>query len=145
MAMSPEAQAEYERFLREAVLKRGALVSTGSTYYGWIADDWRHTSKCELTTTKVPEEITYSEFAGTFATSDSTHHAVEVSGVSCKCGQLKDRKVRWDASVSEVAEAVFELAFGKKAEGKPAPKKRTGGNFDDDVETTPHGVPWNYN
>jgi hypothetical protein len=128
MAMSPEAQAEYNRAMAAATVKHGSIVRTNGTFYGWSDYDaamhvagWSYTDKsvkpCPLV---VPEHGTvredeWSQFEGTFYDGDTTHHGVTVTGVSCSCGQLTDRTVRWEANMQEVAEAIFEIAFGPKA------------------------------
>src|SRR5687767_12929273 len=112
MTMSPEVRAEYDRVLRAVVLRRGILVSEKPRSFGWMDADYVHTSRCVVTSDRTPDESEWSEFAGTFAESDATRRGIDVSGVSCACGELVDRVVRWEAGPSEMIEAVFEEAFG---------------------------------
>lgn len=106
MSMSPEVERAYHDAMRRAVLRHGALIATGVTFYGWIADDWKHKHECELTTTAIPQEDEWFEFDGTFAPS-RIGRGVTVSEVSCRCGKLVNRRVRWEASPSTMIEAVF--------------------------------------
>jgi hypothetical protein len=125
MTMSPEVQQEYDTALLAATLKHGTVVATRGRW-GWQDFDAEcHLGRmgalpgepytpCRL----VPAagegvaEDEWIEFEGTFYEGDKTHHGVIVNHVSCACGQLTDRSVRWEARVQEVAEAVFEMAFG---------------------------------
>lgn len=103
--LSPAGQKRYDEILRRVVLREGSLVNATSTAYGWIASDWQHKHKCELTTTAVPTEITYDEWAGTFEPS-RTKYAMQVDRVNCKCGQLRNRKIRWDATIGDAIQLV---------------------------------------
>lgn len=127
MAMSPEAQAEYNRAMAAAAVKNGLIVRADPSYYGgW--SDWEAaehlnpygpaSAPCRLVAPEhgTVKEDEWSEFEGTFYDGDTSHHGVVVTGVSCVCGQLTDRAVRWEASMQEIAEAVFEIALGPKAE-----------------------------
>jgi hypothetical protein len=119
-SMSPEVRAEYQRALTRATARHGSIVSRDASFYGWT--DWdasTHAQRCDV---RVPEgaevsEVSWDEFRGTFYEGDTTVHGVEVDGASCRCGQIKDRRVRWSATVQEVAEAVFTEAFGARQGG----------------------------
>lgn len=133
MAMSPEAQAEYDEALTAAVLKHGTLVREDPSFYGWEDFDYhlghglrsRHTAhhlKCEIVSTGKPVESTWHEFQGTFYEGDTSVHGIDLPEVTCACGKVQDRTFRWQARMQEVAEAVFEEAFGNRAEEKPKSK-----------------------
>lgn len=124
--MDSEVRREYERHLMAVVLRQGALVSPDESIYGWIDYErpWdgrpAHLTVCPPTGKHV-EEMTWHEFAGTFYEGDTGVHGVQVTGVNCACGQLRNRKVRWSATVSEVAEAVFEELYRSlKIDNTPA-------------------------
>lgn len=109
-SMSPEARAEYDAALRAAVLRHGTLVDRRPDVYGWMDHNYAHAERCELTSTAAPEEVRWSEFQDTFSP-NRERTGTSVSGVSCACGELVDREVRWEASVSEVTEALFAALF----------------------------------
>jgi len=126
MSMSDEVRAEYEAALARVVVRNGSIVRTNDTYYGWndypafqhiVGGSWGDKGPgCALV---LPDgaravEDEWSEFAGTFADGDNVKHGAIVRGVSCKCGQLTGRSVRWEANMHEVAEAVFEEALGAR-------------------------------
>jgi hypothetical protein len=71
----------------------------------------------------VDEDAYWSEFAGTFASGDHYKHGMEVHGVTCNCGKIKNRIFRWDAPVGEAIRAVMvnlveEKVRGQKVKGK---------------------------
>lgn len=115
--MTPEVEREYKRHLMTAALQHGELVATDASFYGWrdySEEEWvgrrPHYRACALTGTSV-HETSWGEFMGTFYDGDTTVHGVEVRGVSCACGRLKDRRVRWTAHPGDVAKAVFEELY----------------------------------
>ena len=124
MTMSPEAQKQYDAAMMAAAIKHGTMVSRNPSFYGWSARPWsgddasdcKHMEHCQFVpgSTSAVEEDDWNEFMGTFYEGDTTKHGVIVKGVSCACGEIKDRSVRWQADMQEVAEAVFEEAFGPK-------------------------------
>lgn len=115
MTMSPRARAEYDRALRAAVLTHGVLVDPRPSVYGWMAYDWQHVASCVVSSDAAPREVEWSQFADTFAP-NLQKHGVGLSGVSCACGALVDREMRWEASPSEMTEALFEHVFARLAE-----------------------------
>ncbi len=116
MAMSPEIQEEYDRALKAATLDNGLVIDNRPSVYGWA--DYRaseHMRSCGGVSDSPVEEDDWYEFVGTFADPPNEHkHGMYVSNVSCRCGQLTGRSIRWDADRSEIAEAVFEYALGPK-------------------------------
>jgi hypothetical protein len=112
VSMSPETREEYRVALRAATLRHGTLVDRNPSVYGYIADDWEHAARCELSSGAVPEEVEWSQFQDTFAP-NKTYHGISLSGVNCACGTLVNREVRWEADVSEMTEAVFEHVFAR--------------------------------
>lgn len=133
MAMSPEAQAEYNKALTAAVLKHGTMVSKDASSYGWEdyeyhhGPNWsgRHKSHhvtCGWASVGKPEEDYWHEFQGTFYEGDTSVHGIVIKGLTCNCGRIQDREMRWQASIQTVAEAIFEEAFSKKNEEKPTSK-----------------------
>ena len=115
MSSSPQIQTEYERALRAAVLKHGALTDPESHAFGWVADDWEHKRVCVLTSGQVPDESEWTEFGGSFTDHHPTKHGIDLTGVSCACGQIENRTVRWQAGPAEMIQAVFEEAFGARS------------------------------
>lgn len=116
MAMSPETQKEYDAALKQATIQHGGVLDHRTSTFGW--EDYRaseHLRRCGGVSNEEVEEDDWYEFAGTFAGPEEGHkHGLLVSGVTCLCGELADRSVRWDADRSEIAEAVFEIALGPK-------------------------------
>lgn len=114
--MTPEVEQEYKRHLIAAVLRHGEMVSPTASYLSWRDHDEHipgrrsHPRDCPLTATDV-RETSWQEFMGTFYEGDDTVHGVEAIGVSCACGRLKDRRVRWTAHPGDVAKAVFEELY----------------------------------
>lgn len=118
--MNEEIQKEYDRLLIKLVLRHGDLVSERATTFGWrdyaetFPNDWygrtfvEHLERCGIQSVgSVQEEIWY-EFQGTFYEGDNSVHGVAVFGLTCNCGKLTNRSVRWSARMQEVAQAVFE-------------------------------------
>ena len=98
MTMSPEMRAEYDKAMMAAAMKHGIPVSRDASTYGWADYD------------------TWDEFVDTFYEGDTSQHGITVDKVTCACGEIgKDRQIRWKADMQEVAEAVFEEAFGGKS------------------------------
>lgn len=114
--MRPEVKVEYDRILGKLTVRNGSLLKQNPTSRFMLYD--RHTiahaGGCVTSVAKVEEDIWY-EFQGTFA-NDHSVHGITATGVTCTCGVLQDRTFRWQASVSEVAEAVFEEAFDTSRE-----------------------------
>jgi hypothetical protein len=115
MAMSLKAQNVYDAALLAAVLKHGVLVEKNPDIYSWMDLDWKHVRVCQVTTTDKPVEDHWNEFMGSFYEGDTSVHGIVLNKVSCACGKLKNRSLRLQGSVSEIAEAVFEEAFGGKS------------------------------
>jgi hypothetical protein len=113
MTMTPENETKYNKALRTATLKHGALTSRTDQSYGWIADDYMHKYECRLTSDQVPQESQWTEFSDSFTEHHPTKHGVDLKGVNCVCGQIVDRTVRWEANPAEMIKAVFEEAFNK--------------------------------
>lgn len=114
MTMSDAVRAEYERVLARVIIKRGSVVVQTDGWYGWVDyDATTHVSKCGVATHGAPDEDTWYEFKGTFYEGDTSVHGMALSGVTCKCGRITDRSLRWQASVVEVATEVFAEAYSK--------------------------------
>ena len=122
--MKPEIQREYDRTVTALVVERGDII--GGNGFGWQDfDALRHIGRLGLypgqtaCTLIVPEgaqprEDEWTQYEGTYGGNDTPHHGITVQGVSCACGQLTGRAVRWEAGLSEIAEAVFGGAFGAR-------------------------------
>lgn len=114
MAMSHEAQEQYNRALKVALIKNGSVVDLRPSTYGWQNyDDTEHLRRCGGWSLWNADEDTWHEFVDSYAGSEAKH-GLALQRVTCNCGQLAARTVRWRAELSEVAEAVFEAAFGPK-------------------------------
>lgn len=109
MAMSDEVRVEYERVLIAVVLRHGSVVDRGpGSYHGWQDyDRTTHLRECTTATHGAVAEATWHEFKGTFDEGDDSVHGVQVTHVTCACGQLSNVTVRWSARMQEIAEAVF--------------------------------------
>lgn len=114
--MDSNVKQEYDALLTEIALKQGALMSPPNLrQYGWIDGDYAHLSSCGVRTWGAVRETEFQQFEGTFFEGERIRHAVDVSGVTCNCGFLTDREVRWEPTggLSEVAEAVFTALYEK--------------------------------
>jgi hypothetical protein len=113
MSMSPEAQREYDDALRKITLQHGTPLRVNPSFY--VQNDYRlvgHAATCGIVTASKPKEDVWHEFAGTFASTDAgKRHGIVVTDVSCNCGQLVQRTIRWEASISEISEALFGEIF----------------------------------
>lgn len=115
--MSPEAEKRYHDLLRRVALKNGDIVRTDPSIYGWLDySATKHVRSCTLSSIATPEEIVFQEFAGTFATSDYTRHAIEVNDVSCECGTIRDRALRWETTVADALKIVLITELEKDDE-----------------------------
>jgi hypothetical protein len=114
MAMSPETQEEYDRALKTALIANGDVVESRPSTYGWKDyDATEHLRSCGGWSERPVEDDAWHEFIDSYEGS-AEKHGQSVSGVTCECGVLGGRTVRWDAQRDEIAEAVFEIAFGPK-------------------------------
>ena len=120
MTMSPEMRAEYDKAMMAAAMKHGIPVSRDASTYGWAdydaASHIREGCHAVTTAKSTAEGDTWDEFVDTFYEGDTSQHGITVDKVTCACGEIgKDRQIRWKADMQEVAEAVFEEAFGGKS------------------------------
>lgn len=114
MAMSPEAQEGYDRALKLALIRNGSVVEPRPSTYGWVEwDETEHLHRCGGWSLLAVEEETWQEFLNSYDGSGAKH-GLRLERVTCNCGHLAGRDIRWRAELSEVAEAVFEAAFGTK-------------------------------
>lgn len=115
MSMSPEVRREYEGALARVVIRCGNVVKSCHSIYGWSDyDATMHLRRCGVTSHGVPVETEWYEFVGTFD-DNAEVHGVMLSSVTCTCGRLSRRSLRWAGTVHEVAEAVFEEALGRRS------------------------------
>lgn len=112
MAMLPQTQAAYDKALTSVTLKNGTLVDLKPDIYGWIDPEYEHAWNCKLTTEGTPVEDVWTTFGDTNDPSGVSTHGIVIDQVYCVCGRLKDRRMRWEGSLSAIAGAVFEEAFG---------------------------------
>ena len=103
--MSDSAKAELRALIVSKLMANGDVVSLDPTYYGgWESyGDTVHLQECGGTAnpeTKL-EETYVREFMGTFYEGDTSVAVVELKGVSCNCGKLADRTIRWKGNVGE--------------------------------------------
>jgi hypothetical protein len=114
MAMSPEAQEEYNRALKVALIRNGSVVQEKPSTYGWADyEATEHLRQCGGWSLRDADEDAWHEFVDSYAGSE-VKHGLALEQVRCDCGHLAERTVRWRAELNEVAEAVFEAAFGPK-------------------------------
>lgn len=116
MAMSPDVEREYQNAIRQVVLKHGTPISLpGQGRWGWQDfEAGNHLWQCGGRSDREVAEDDWYEFVSMGGPGDGHTHGVSLPGVSCNCGHLTDRTVRWQAHPSEIAEAVFEQAFGSR-------------------------------
>jgi len=115
MALSEELQREYEAVLQRAILRHGTVTNLpGTGRWGWQDyDATSHLAQCGGLSERQVLEDEWSEWGGTDA-GPNYKHGMSLTGVSCQCGRLADRKVRWDDYPTNMTEAVFEEAFGRR-------------------------------
>ena len=103
--MSDSAKAELRALIVSKILTAGSVVSLTPHYYtGWEDyEDTYHLEECgaEVATDTKLEENYVHEFMGTFYEGDTSVAVVELNGVSCKCGQVDNRTIRWKGSIGE--------------------------------------------
>jgi len=107
---------EYETLLAQIAVRQGALLRPANDRgYGWIDPEWEHLSRCGVRSWGRATETTFQQFEGTFFEGERIHHAVDVADVTCHCGEITGREVRWEPSngLSDVAEAVFAALYEK--------------------------------
>lgn len=116
--MRDELRKEYEKILIELVMAKGYptwMPGTPRSRYAGPTDYTArsHVTQCEIVSTgKINEEYTWTEFSGTFASTGASHrYGIALEKVTCKCGELIDRKILWEATYPEVAAAVFEKMY----------------------------------
>lgn len=115
---------EFKNLVVETVLEHGTAVSPTANEYGWKDDDarchiegrntWRaqREGKPDPAPCKwVPnEETTFKEenvyeFGDTFNGNEGIF--INVSPVSCACGELKDRAIRYEGKTAEFIPLMF--------------------------------------
>lgn len=114
--MSPEVQREYSEILTQVALRNGALMaSPGDRQYGWIDSQYAHLATCGVKSYGRAVEREFSQFEGTFAPETRIRLAIDVDNVSCNCGQIVGREVRWEpcSGLQDVAQAVFAELYEK--------------------------------
>lgn len=114
MSMSLEVQAEYDRILAIVAVRNGALMSPPSDRgYGWIAMDWEHLARCKPKTWGKATEVTFTQFEGTFVEETRYRMAIDVKDVTCNCGQITGREVRWEpeSGLGDVTSKIFEEMY----------------------------------
>lgn len=100
---------EYQRAAARFVLRHGTPRDMRDDHYlvyGWMADDWREVR--EHIESHDPNAITlgdfkdveWFEFENTF-TDSKERHGVEIT-VTCACGKITDRVVRYEGSLGEI-------------------------------------------
>lgn len=126
--MDDRVKAEYDKILTAAIINHGVLVRHDQSVFAWMDDELngeysggrpRHSLTCGIGVVgKAVENATWYEFAGTFAEDgDAYKHGMEVHGVSCKCGKIKDRVFRWDAPVGEAIRIVMMSLLEERVNG----------------------------
>lgn len=102
--------SESVRELAAMIVRQGHVVLPHRDHllvYGWT--DWeedKHKRTCEVTADGEPWGIHWSEFEDTYS-ENSEHDGVEVK-VTCACGKLNGRVIRWEARMSEIMGSVPE-------------------------------------
>lgn len=106
-------EERYQRALRRLLIKNGTLVTTRGQGFGWIAEDYeegmKHIRSCGYDVSRLEEDASWTEFAGTFAEHDTYKYGMEMI-VTCTCGEYKDRMIRWDGRVAEAIRDIIELS-----------------------------------
>lgn len=106
-----DLEERYQRALKRLLIKKGSLVITSGTAFGWVdyGDGMAHIRSCGFDVSRIEEDASWTEFAGTFADHDDWHHGMEMV-VTCTCGKYTDRMVRWDGRVAEAIRDIIELS-----------------------------------
>jgi hypothetical protein len=104
--MSDSAKTELRALIVSKLLTAGSIVSLNPRYYtGWedYEDTYHIQDKCSVEIppeTKLEENYVH-EFMGTFYEGDTNVAVVEMKGISCHCGRVTDRTLRWKGTVGE--------------------------------------------
>ena len=109
LGLGPEAGTVGVRVvLRSAIFKHAWIVDL-QPRYGWLdGSATEHLRSCGGYSRQDVREDDWYEFVSMGGPEDGHKFGLTLRGVSCACGQLQDRVLRWDASTYEVAAAVFQ-------------------------------------
>lgn len=100
---------KYRKRLSQAIWNRGSPVSTGrDTFYGWADyDATMHARECKLKSYEKILEVDWYQFVSTF--DDASHeYGLEMTGVYCACGQIKNRVFRLNETFGVVMREMFK-------------------------------------
>lgn len=109
-SMSKTATEELQNLMFRHVLAEGSIVRTNASYYGWLDYDLTtHAENCRVILGKNPKlvEEYIGEFQGTFYDGDTTVAVLQVDGVSCVCGKIKNRMIRTTGNIGELMFSLF--------------------------------------
>lgn len=109
----------FHKAMFDAIAANGRPVAIESSYYGgWIDFDanWHMIGgrdgkgpTCEPTNLRDLQEDEWDEFDGTF--NDSLHGYGVSAAFDCSCGQLKDRRLRWETSFGDALRTLTGLTL----------------------------------
>lgn len=99
-----------QNIILAAFAKGVTIVEVRENFYGWadnpatkhINGNYGRTAKCELHALEnvTVEENYVQEFADTTSPANEGMF-IDIDHVSCECGQISDRKVRYSGTISE--------------------------------------------
>lgn len=113
--MTPEVQLEYNAAMTHAIVQYGEVVPYVGQPGGWLTSPIsKHLRNCGLHSSSTPGEETWQEFDSTLDPDDGWQHGVSISNVYCGCGHIRDARVRWSATPSEMIEELFQIAADRR-------------------------------
>lgn len=102
----------FNKALKQAVWDNGYPVRVTtenySLYYMWA--DYElvdHQRTCPLGKASDPEEDEWTEFQGTFDEGSDIEYGCRMVA-SCQCGKIKDRTIRWHATIGDAIREVVD-------------------------------------
>lgn len=108
--MSKAATEELQNLMFRHVLAEGEIVRPDASYYGWTDYNMTmHAQSCRVILGKNPKlvETIIGEFQGTFYEGDTSVAVLQIDGVSCACGKIKNRMIRSTGSIGELMFSLF--------------------------------------
>lgn len=131
--MDDKVRAEYDKIVKNAIIKHGAMVDLKFSTFGWedrsgLDTDYRkprHSITCGIKSMgRLDEDACWEEFKGTFYEGDTRVYGMDVHDVTCNCGLITGRTFRWKESVGEAIRLVMMELLEEKVASEE--KRSTG-------------------
>lgn len=115
MTMSNDWVERFREALARTIIQHGRVIAKDANFYGWA--DFPATEhlrdygdNCPIVKHEVPTEDTWDEFEGTFHEGDTTRHGMQMK-ITCECGQIKGRYLRYEGNVGEMISDIITNAI----------------------------------